>query len=148
MAGWVGSTRLVVHSVRMRLNFLLGVRSMPQVNRLHRPHHPNVVALPLAEYHEASSSKATSWLTCTSRVLGLSHLYPFCAYEQLTSMHFSSFTSSFFLFSFGTCTYAMLPKTLMCLIFGLRLKYSSYGITCWETCPSGLWRKYRTESSG
>ena len=36
-----------------------------------------------------------------------------------------AFASSFLLFSFGTCTYTMLPNTLKCRKFGFVPKYSS-----------------------
>ena len=36
-----------------------------------------------------------------------------------------AFASSFLRFSFGTCTYAMLPKTLKCRRFGFVPKYNS-----------------------
>ncbi len=59
------------------------------------------------EYQLTISSNTTFLLTCNFQVEGLKHLYPFCYEKYPMKIHFSTFGSSFDLFSSRTCTYAM-----------------------------------------
>ncbi len=63
-------------------------------------------------YQLTISLNTTSLLTCNFRMERLKHLYPFCSKEYPMKIHFSTFGSSFDIFSSGTCTYAMQPNTL------------------------------------
>ncbi len=80
------------------------------------------------EYQLTISSNTTSLLTCNFQVEGLTHLYPFCFQEYPMKIHFSTFGSSFDLFSLGTCTYAMQPNTLRCETSGLLSVNFSSGV--------------------
>ncbi len=59
------------------------------------------------EYQLTISSNTTSLLTYNFRMEGLKHLYIFCSKEYPMKIHFSTFGSSFDLFSLRTCMCAM-----------------------------------------
>ncbi len=78
------------------------------------------------EYQLTISSNTTSLLTCKFLVERLKHLYPFCSKEYSMKIHFLVLGFSFYLFSSGTCTYAMQPNILKCKTSGfLPVSFSS-----------------------
>jgi len=83
------------------------------------------------EYQVIISSNRTSLLTCNFRMEGLKYLYPFCYEEYPMKIHLSAFGSSFDLFSWGTCTYAMQPNTLRCETSSFLLVNFSLGVMPW-----------------
>ncbi len=79
------------------------------------------------EYQLAISLNTTFLLTCNFRE-GLKHLYLFYSKKYSMKIHFSTFGSSFDLFSSGTCTYAMQLNALRCETFGFLDMNFSLGV--------------------